>query len=66
MPPRGPYLAVRDSVMIEFLEGRLLTLGRDANAGVGDGNLDHPVDPRGRHADPPASGCELNRVGQEV
>ena len=37
--------------LLELLEDPVLILGRDARAGVGDGDLTSPFDPRGGHVD---------------
>src|SRR5262250_1302213 len=64
--PGSLDLLVCRSHLPELLEDRLLILRRDAHAGVGYGDLGHAVVHRGAHVDPPALGCELESVGEEV
>src|SRR5262245_37095301 len=66
-PKAGPLdLLVRRADLPELLEDRLLVFGRDAHAGVGDGDLGHAVVHRDAHVDPTAFWGELQVVGKQV
>src|SRR2546426_489705 len=52
--------------LTELLEDRVVVVGRDANAGVADGDLDRPVGEMGGDADASALGGELDRVREQV
>src|SRR4029450_3150673 len=63
---RALTLALGLPDLAELLEDRLLILGRDADAGVGDRHLDGAVRGYCPHGDPPALRGELHGVGEEV
>ena len=52
--------------LAELLEHRGLVLGRNADAGVGDRDLDTAIAQRGANVDASALGRELQRVGQQI
>src|SRR6266404_6461285 len=58
--------AARGAHLAELLEHRLVVLGRDADPGVGDRDLDRVVPERGPHVDAPAFRGELEGVGEQV
>src|SRR4030095_3132101 len=63
---RALTLALGLPDLADLLEDRLLILGRDADAGVGDRHLDGAVRGYCPHGDPPALRGELHGVGEEV
>src|SRR5262249_43925279 len=60
--PRALHLLVRCPDLPEFLENRLLILRRDADSGVGDRNLNGPVDGLRPDLNPSALRRELDRI----
>src|SRR5262249_28975721 len=64
--PGTPDLLVWRPDLPELLEDRLLVLSRDADAGVGDGDLDRVLVHHRGDVDPAARGRELPSIGQEV